>query len=100
MKPYIFLGKSFDLKLKTNLQRKTTRYEILVAEINGNGYKCSNIPLEIGTRGVVNTKNKGVLTKLCHWIKVAMVSQVKLAILGSTPSGTPGTLLIGVAGDT
>ena len=37
------------------LQRKTTRYENLVAEINGNGYKCSNIPLEIGTRGVVHT---------------------------------------------
>ena len=58
------------------------------------------ILLEIGTRAVVNTRNKGVLTKLCYWIKVAMVSRVKLAILGSTPSGTPGTLLIGVAGDT
>ena len=70
------------------LQRKATRYEILVAEINGNGYKCSNIPLKIGTRGVVNSRNKGVLTELCHWMKVAKVSQVtktcsKLALLGS-----------------
>ena len=70
------------------LQRKTTRYENLVAEIEGNGYKCSNIPLEIGTRGVVNSRNRAVLTELCHWMKVAKVSQVtkncsKLALLGS-----------------
>ena len=70
------------------LQRKTTRYENLVAEIEGNGYKCSNTPLEIGTRGVVNSRNRAVLTELCHWMKVAKVSQVtkncsKLALLGS-----------------
>ena len=70
------------------LQRKTTRYENLVAEIKGNGYKCSNIPLEIATRGVVNSRNRAVLTKLCHWMNVAKVSQVtkkcsKLALLGS-----------------
>ena len=70
------------------LQRKTTRYENLVAEIEGNGYKCSNTPLEIGTRGVVNSRNRAVLTELCHWMKVDKVSQVtktcsKLALLGS-----------------
>ena len=70
------------------LQRKTTRYENLVAEIQGNGFKCSNIPLEIGTRGVINSRNKAVLTQLCHWTKVTKVSQVtktcsKLALLGS-----------------
>ena len=70
------------------LKRKTERYEDLAAEINGNGYKCFNIPLEIGTRGVVNSRNKAVLTQLCHAVKVTKVSAVikncsKLALLGS-----------------
>ena len=70
------------------LKRKTERYEDLAAEINGNGFKCSNIPLEIGTRGVINTRNKAVLTQLCHAMKVTKASAVikncsKLALLGS-----------------
>ena len=70
------------------LQRKTIRYENLVAEIKGNGYKCSNIPLEIRTRGVVNSRNRAILTELFHWMKVAKVSQVtkncsKFALLDS-----------------
>ena len=70
------------------LDSRCTRYENLVAQIKGNGYKCSNTPLEIGTRGVVNSRNRAVLTELCHWMKVAKVSQVtktcsKLALLGS-----------------
>ena len=31
------------------LQRKTARYEDLQTSIEGNGFKCSNLPLEIGT---------------------------------------------------
>ena len=68
--------------------RKTERYKELATTIAGNGFKCLNIPLEIGTRGVVNTRNRGVLTQLCHSVKVSKVSSVikncsKLAILGS-----------------
>ena len=58
------------------LQRKTERYEDLANEIQGNGFKCSNIPLEIGTRGIVNARNRAVLTKLCHGMKVNKVSCV------------------------
>ena len=70
------------------LQRKTERYENLATEIKGNGFRCSNIPLEIGTRGVVNARNRAVLTQLCHGLKVNKVSCVtkncsKLALLGS-----------------
>ena len=46
------------------LQRKTERYENLATEIEGNGFRCSNIPLEIGTRGVVNARNRAVLGKV------------------------------------
>ena len=70
------------------LQRKTERYNDLANEIQGNGFKCSNIPLEIGTRGIVNVRNRAVLTQLCHGMKVNKVSCVtkncsKLALLGS-----------------
>ena len=70
------------------LQRKTERYENLATEIKGNGFRCSNIPLEIGTRGVVNARNRAVLAQLCHSLKVNKVSCVtmncsKLALLGS-----------------
>ena len=69
-------------------QRKTERYQDLATEIQGNGYKCFNIPLEIGTRGVVDSRNRTVLTQLCHSLKVNKVSCVtkncsKLALLGS-----------------
>ena len=70
------------------LQRKTERYQDLTTEIQGNGFKCHIIPLEIGTRGVVNARNRIVLTQLCHGLKVNKVSLVikncsKLALLGS-----------------
>ena len=61
------------------LKRKTERYEDLAAEINGNGYKCFNIPLEIGTRGVVNSRNKAVLTQLCHAMKVTKRRKKKMS---------------------
>ena len=56
--------------------------------IEGNGFKCSNLPLEIGTRGFINVRNKSLLTHLCNTMKVKKVSQVtkmcsKLAVLGS-----------------
>ena len=34
--------------------RETERYNELTTTIAGNGFRCYNIPLEIGTRGVVN----------------------------------------------
>ena len=68
------------------LQRKTERYSDLQTTIEG--FKCSNLPLEIGTRGFINAKNNYLLTHLCKIMKVKKVSQVtqmcsKLAVLGS-----------------
>ena len=74
--------------LGSALQRKSERYSDLQTTIEGNGFKCSNLPLEIGTRGFINGKNKSLLTHLCKIMKVKKVSQVmqmcsKLAVLGS-----------------
>ena len=74
-----FAGRNFPLKWGFSSWFNT---------IAGNGFKCLNLPLEIGTRGVVNTRNRAVLTQLCHGVKVNKVSSVikncsKLALLGS-----------------
>ena len=62
--------------------------ELFVFIHEGNGFKCSNLPLEIGNRGFINLRNKSLLTHLCNIMKVKKVSQVtkmcsKLAVLGS-----------------
>ena len=74
--------------MEAAFKRKTDRYKELTTTIQGNGFKCFNIPLEIGTRGLINARNKSVLTQLCHGFKVGKVSSVikncsKLALLGS-----------------
>jgi hypothetical protein len=68
--------------------RQKMRYEYLAQDIEEKGYKCSNIPLEVGSRGHVNARNRETLTYLCHTFKVGNFSNVirncsKLALLGS-----------------
>ena len=68
--------------------RKAERYKELTITIQGNGFKCANIPIEVGTRGFISTKNKNILTQLCHGLRITKVSSVvkncsKLALLGS-----------------
>ena len=70
------------------VQRKTDRYQGLSTEIMSNGYKCDNTPLEVGTRGLKNHRNKAVITNLYHDMKIKKASNViktccKLALLGS-----------------
>ena len=52
------------------VQRKTDRYQGLSTEIMSNGYKCDNTPLEVGTRGMINQRNRAVITNLCHDMKI------------------------------
>ena len=68
--------------------RKDERYEKLTSDIEEQGFKCHKIPLEVGARGLINNRNKGVFTHLCNMMKIRNVSQVlkncsKLALLGS-----------------
>ena len=67
--------------------RKAEMYKELTTTIQGNDFKCLNIPLEIGTRGFINARNKNILTQLCHSLRITKVSKVvkncsKLAVLG------------------
>ena len=69
--------------------RKAEMYKEFTTTIQGNDFKCLNIPLlEIGTRGFINARNKNILTQLCHSLRITKVSKVvkncsKLAVLGS-----------------
>ena len=67
---------------------KKDRYEFLVQDIKDKGFKCVNLPLEIGARGFINNKNRGVLTHLCHITNIRKVREIqkvcsKLALLGT-----------------
>ena len=68
--------------------RKRDRYEFLAADIEANGYKCSNMPLEICSRGHISARNRETLIYLCRKLNVRKFQQVlkncsKLALLGS-----------------
>ena len=76
-------------RIEAATSRKAERYKELTTTIQGNDFKCLNIPLlEIGTRGFINARNKNILTQLCHSLRITKVSKVvkncsKLAVLGS-----------------
>ena len=68
--------------------RKDERYEDLAKDIESQGYRCTSIQLEIGVRGFINTRNKGVLVHISKILKVRKIKEVmkkcsKLALLGS-----------------
>ena len=68
--------------------RKRIRYEFLTKDIEDRGYKCSNLPLEIGSRGHISSRNRETLVFLCHTFGIGKFGQVikncsKLSLLGS-----------------
>ena len=74
--------------IKKAFDRKTDRYRDLCKDIEEQGFKCFDMPLEIGVRGFIDRRNKGLLSHLCNIMKIRKVSEVtrkcsKLALLGS-----------------
>ena len=68
--------------------RKRLRYEFLAADIEQAGYKCSNLPFEIGSRGHVTQSNRNTLVHICHVTGIRKPQQVmkncsKIVLLGS-----------------
>ena len=68
--------------------RKRERYEFLASDIESAGYKCTNLPLEICSRGHLNARNRETVIHICHMLKIRKFQQViktcsKLALLGS-----------------
>ena len=73
---------------KAAFDRKYDRYERLTEDIISSGYNTLNMPLEIGCRGVINSRNHSVLASLCsivgiRGLKKLRGSLARLALLGS-----------------
>ena len=69
-------------------ERKTARYERLAEDLRLEGYESSNLPLEVGCRGVVTARNLGVLSSLCTMVGMRSVKRLRanlgrIALLGS-----------------
>ena len=56
--------------------RKDERYEKLTSDIEEQGFRCFNIPLEIGAGGFINNRNRGVISHICKIMNIRKVSQV------------------------
>ena len=50
---------------KNTKVRKSDRYERLTLDLKALGYKALNMPLEIGSRGVITARNHTVLADVC-----------------------------------
>ena len=86
--------------------RKTLRYRRLEEDLRLEGYSPYNLPLEIGCRGVVNTRNMGVLATICSLVGIRSMKRLRanlgrIALLGSyriwlarrSQDWTPGELI-------
>ena len=74
--------------IKKAQERKELRYAGLVEDIRGTGLGCYLHTLEVGARGWIDSRNKGILAFICHLAGVKKLRQVqkncaKLALLGS-----------------
>ena len=80
---------SFDTEkgINDDMERKQERYRLL-ENIHMKGYTVLNMPLEVGTRGFINTRNFGVLTNLSAICKIKDLKNFRqnlgrISLLGS-----------------
>ena len=70
------------------MDRKEYRYRRLTQELKDAGYNAINLPLEIGARGVINSRNVGVITTLGSTVGIRNIKKLrrtlgKICLLGS-----------------
>mgnify|MGYP007025700188 CR=1 FL=1 len=68
--------------------RKSQRYERLTLDLKAMGYKALNMPLEIGSRGVISARNHTVLADVCGMCGIKSLKTFrrtlgKISLLGS-----------------
>jgi hypothetical protein len=64
------------------------KYDNLSKDIESQGFQCNSLQLEVGVRGFINNRNKGVLTHIAKLLKIKKIKDLmkrcsKLALLGS-----------------
>ena len=62
---------------KEACDRKTLRHRRLEEDLRLEGYSPYNLPLEIGCRGVVNTRNIGVLATICSLVGIRSMRRLR-----------------------
>ena len=62
---------------KSAEDRKTDRYDRLTLDLKALGYKALNMPLEIGSRGVITARNHTVLATLCGICHIKNIKQLR-----------------------
>ena len=55
---------SFETNTEAAHARKKERYASLAEDIEAEGYKCNNVPFEVGSRGHITLGNKSTLTTM------------------------------------
>ena len=68
--------------------RKRARYEFLSNDIKDAGFQCQTIPIEVCSRGHINSRNRSSLASIFHTCQVKKYQQTikslsKLSLLGS-----------------
>ena len=68
--------------------RKDQRYEAHSKDIVCQEFRCNSFQLEVGVRGLINTRNKGVIVHIAKIMKIKKIQDTKkrcskLALLGS-----------------
>ena len=69
-------------------ERKETRYRRITQDLKDAGFHAINLPLEIGARGVINSRNVGVITTLATSVGIKNSKKLrrslgKICLLGS-----------------
>ena len=68
--------------------RKDQRYQDLSEDKESQGFRCNSLQLEVGVRGFINARNKGVIVHIAKLMKIKKIQDItkkcsKLALLGS-----------------
>ena len=62
---------------KEALDRKCHRYERLTIDLKNNGYDSTYMPLEIGCRGVINSRNHTVVATVCSMVGIRGLKRLR-----------------------
>ena len=73
---------------KAAYDRKTLRYERLALDCQSMGYETHNMPLEVGSRGVITARNHAVLATLARICQIRDLTSFrrtlgKISLVGS-----------------
>ena len=92
--------------IKAALDRKELRYRRITAELKDAGFNAINLSVEIGSCGVINARNHGVLATLAQFVgikdlknfrrtlgKISLVGSYRIWLARRSQEWAPGGLI-------